>query len=204
MEVLRSARADIGPKPISARRARLRRRIALATGVAGILVVGLIYLHAWLISPDHIASLFFGAIERRDYQGILDLADPDEVKHLGLTAPKLGEMISECAATDGPIRMAHVSPVLLNERQTQFNRDYQYRLLDRSGKPLSDENGDPGCDVVLFNTDSGWKVGVSELLRALVFVRKHVSHTSLAGVLRRHGCPTERLEPMTNTWVQLN
>lgn len=176
------------------------RIIALVLAAISILI-GIYRFYAWWVSPEHRLSQFVAAWQAKDMKTMLSLADSDEVQRLQLTPEKWRTMLAEAAGDSNGVVLGNVDERPLNDQQSGYNRIAVVELLDHNGKILIGKNGMPTKPAIYaYNTDNGWKIALSALLRSIVARRKWATGISYAQLCMQHNSIAEVFDPTDETW----
>jgi hypothetical protein len=177
--------------------------LALTVGRAGI---GSAVFHGearlpWT-SPERRIEQFVAAAARDDPAAMLALADPAEVKRLGLTPAKLRSMLMDAAGSTTPVRLGTPRPEPLNPRQSRFNRWANVAIQDPYGVPA---RGIGSPTIQAYTTDSGWRIGISNFLYGVDVARNGMAGRKLryAALCVRHGVAAELLWTDNAQWERL-
>ena len=178
-----------------------RVRTVLSASVVAILLIGAYWLHAWWVSPEHRLAQFVAALRTKDMDTMLSLAAPSEVQHLQLTPEKWRTMLAEAVGDPGGIVLGKEEGRALNDPQSGYNRVVIVELLDHNGKALLGANGMPAKPAIYaYNTDNGWKIDLSALLRSIIARRRWATGMSYTQLCLRHDVVAEILDPTDETW----
>lgn len=166
-------------------------------------------IHLWWTSPERRMYDFARAVERGDAVAMLTLAARKETTRLEITPQKLRAMLRDAARSPGGIVLRRPTPIALNRRQYRYNRWIEFDLRSPAGEPLLSENGSAArVAIQAYNTDDGWRIGLSSFLFALVRRR---SMPGEGGYRKRyvalcaaHGVAPERFETEDATWKNLS
>lgn len=156
------------------------------------------------ITAERRLDQFLLASQRGDLEGMLDLADPAEVSRLGLTPEKLGRLLEGAAGTREAVALVRPRPEPLNSTQRRFNRWVNVEIAVRNGLPLPE--GRLRAIVQAYNTDAGWKIGISNFLYAVEVSRRGMDGRKprFAALCRQHGVKPELFWPNDARWETLS
>lgn len=194
------------PAPRGSRSSPERRRIASRVAlVIALLASGfaVYYIHAWWKAPERIVDAFVQASRQGDASTMLSLGGTAEVRRLGLTPDKFQAMLNEAAGASQGFALAAVGPVSLSEAQSRYNRMVRMRLISSTGQPILDAQGralEP--TLVAYNTDAGWKIGISDFINQIVSIRygSDYSRGRYAALCAKYDLPAEYLVPQYASW----
>ena len=186
---------------------RNARRAILFLASAGLLVI-LYALRAWWLSPEHRIHQFVTAGHRGHLAGMLSLADPEEVKRLGLTDDKFAAMLAEAAMAPVGVSLGErLRWEDVGEPQNLYNRWAWVSLRDRRGAPLLDTRGGPAeLSVIAYNCDAGWRISPSKFLYTVLATRQgmELRKERYAALCLRDGVPPEFYWPEKGEWERVS
>lgn len=198
------------PHPVSRRMSPSRpapraRRVLLLLGL-GIALAATFFLYGWWVSPEHRLQQFVSAGRRGDTAAMLSLADPKEVKRLGLTPEKFAAMLAEAARAPRGVLLGKIRWEPLDKETKRYFHLVSVPLLGRDGAPLPDTKGKPAeLAVEAYNTDRGWKVSASKFLYMTLIARHGMEFRKerYAALCRRYGTPPEFYWPSKGEWERI-
>lgn len=162
--------------------------------------------YSWWISPEHRIEQFIGAVNSRGAGSLLRLADPAEIQRVHLTEAKLAGMLKDATGTPGGVRVAFVGWEDLNEKQGVYDRWGEVQLQDEQGQPALDYRGRPARLMVqAYNTDDGWKIGVTNFLIGVIAGRYGLKGMGIRywTLCKQYQVAPEAFNPTNGEWFDL-
>lgn len=177
-------------------------RVAIAAGV-GLLCA--YRVGVWWVSPEHRIAQFIGAANRADYPAMLARADEPELQSEGMTPARLRDALTFATGLGpgawklAPGEYARIGPV-----QSRYNRVLVVRLADPRGAVLHGVDGrDMTGTLVAYNTDRGWKIGLTRLLASLAAARHwQRTRTPYRDLCARTGLRPRVFLPEDGRWIE--
>lgn len=187
---------------MSALKNLLRQRPALAALPAAALLLGLWAFWGWWHSPGRAAAAFAAAVERRDTNAMIAMADPSEVKYLGLTPANVRLLLDDAARSPGGLHLLN-----LHEIDDGHGRVlYESVFADSTGRALPNvRSHQPGNQhsvasgtLSAYRVDGRWRLNLSDFLRGVALSRYPGEYHTL---FVRHGLPDALLDQADGYWL---
>lgn len=180
----------------------LRQRPALAALPIAVLLLGFWALWAWWHSPGRAVAAFAAAVERGDTGAMIAMADPSEVKYLGLTPTSVREVLEDAARSPGGIRLLNLHEIADDHGRVL----YDSILADSNGRALPNvRSHQPGMQgsvadgiISAYRSDGRWCVNLSGFLDMTARVRYPGNFRTL---FVRHGLPDAYLDQADSYWM---
>ncbi len=180
----------------------LRQRPALAALPVAVLLLGLWTLWAWWHSPDRAAAAFAAAVARGDTSAMIALADPSEVKYLGLTPANVRDLLTDADRSPDGLRLLN-----LHEIDDGHGRVlYEAILSDSTGRALPNvRSHQPGMQhsvangiISAYRSNGRWCINLSDFLGGIARSRYPGEYQNL---FVRHGLPDALLDQADGYWL---
>jgi hypothetical protein len=150
---------------------------------------------------------YVSALRSGNYQAMINLSDPQEIKRARLTSDKLRLVLSLIVPT--PSRAILTDPIQepLNAEQSRYNYLVSARVQMPDGSPVTDSRGSPvRAYLYAYNTDNGWKVATTHLLIGTLLTRlgrEGERQSAYAEICRAAGVASGYLEPTRGEWKEV-
>lgn len=180
----------------------LRKRPALAALPATALLLGLWLLWGWWNSPGRAATAFMAAVERQDTSAMVAMADPSEVKYLGLTPKNVRVLLDDAARSPSGLRFLNTDKI--DDRHGRVL--YGAILADGLGHALPNVRPHkPGMEgpiantvVSVYRSGGRWRVNLSSFIGMVARFRYPDNFRTL---FVHHGLPDAYLDDADSYWM---
>lgn len=159
---------------------------------------------AWWVSPERLIGNFLAAGRAGDYDAMLSLAGSAEARRLGLDAVRLAYALRTAAGSTGAVRLGASVPEPYNDTQSRYNRAFKVQLTGPDGRGIVDRKGDSEWTyVIAYNSDGGWRICMSELIRNTLAAHQDAGRPSKAQLWAASGLAPVSYDPVYGEWEQV-
>ncbi len=180
----------------------LKQRPALAAIPVTLFLLGLWAIWSWWHSPGRVANAFIAAVEQKDTGAMIALADPSEVKYLGMTPENVSALLDDAVRSPNGVRVLNV-----HEEDDKHGRVlYDAIIADGLGHALPNVRPhQPGMNmtvahavVSVYRSDGRWCVNLSDFIGIVARLRYPDNYRTL---FVRHGLPDAYLDQAGSYWM---
>lgn len=180
----------------------LKQRPILAALPVTLLLLGLWMLWSWWHSPGRVAKSFVAAVSQKDTVAMIALADPSEVKCLGMTPENVRVLLDDAVRSPSGVRLLY-----LHEENDSHGRVlYDAIIADGSGRALPNVRPHkPGMNgavahavVSVYRSEGHWRVNLSDFIGIIARLRYPDNYQTL---FVRHGLPDAYLDQAGSYWM---